>query len=56
MTCHKVTTDAQCIGRYLYSGKRFNNPDEVLLQQVVVQLGQVSVDNWVISQFSFVLC
>lgn len=41
---------------YLYSGKWFNDSDEVLLQQVVIQLGQVSVDNWVIPQFCFVLC
>lgn len=41
---------------YLYSGKRFNDSDEVLFQQVVIQLGQVSVDNWVVPQLCFVLC
>lgn len=41
---------------YLYSGKGFNDSDEVLFQQVVVQLGQVSVDNRVVPQFCSVLC
>lgn len=43
-------------GFYLYSGKRFNDSNEVLFQQAVVQLGQVSVDNWIIPQFRSVLC
>lgn len=41
---------------YLYSGKRFDDSDEVLFQQVVVQLGQVSVDDGVVPQLCSVLC
>lgn len=40
---------------YLDPGERFNDPDEVLLQQVVVQLGQVSADDGVVLQFRLIL-
>lgn len=36
---------------YLYSGERLNDPDEVLLQQIVIQLVQMRVDNGVVPQF-----
>lgn len=41
---------------YLDSGEGLNDPDEVLFQQVVVQRGQVRVDDWVVPQFCSVLC
>lgn len=41
---------------HLHSGKWFNDSDEVLFQQVVVQLGQVSVDDGVVPQLCSVLC
>lgn len=43
-------------GTYLYSGEGFNDSDEVLLQQVVVQRGQVSGDDGVVPQLGSVLC
>lgn len=41
---------------YLYSGEGLDDSDEVLLQQAVVQFGQVSVDNGVVPQLCSVLC
>lgn len=41
---------------YLDSGEGLDDPDEVLFQQVVVQLGQVRVDDWVVPQLCSVLC
>lgn len=41
---------------YLDSGERFNDPDEVLLQQAVIEFGQMSANYGVIPQFCFVLC
>lgn len=41
---------------YLYSGERLNVPDEVLLQQLVIQLIQMRVDNGVVPQLCFVFC
>ena len=41
---------------HLYSGKGLDDSDEVLFQQVVVQRGHVSVDDWVVTQFCFILC
>lgn len=41
---------------YLDPGERFNDPDEVLLQQVVVQFGQVVADDGVIPQLRLVVC
>lgn len=40
---------------YLDPRKGFYDPDEVLLQQVVIQLGQMGADDGVIPQLSFVL-
>lgn len=45
----------RCRTGYLDSGERFNDPDEVLLQQVIIQLGQVGADDGVIPQLSLVL-
>lgn len=45
-----------CQRLYLDPGERFDDPDEVLLQQVVIQFGQVGADDGVIPQLSFVLC
>lgn len=41
---------------YLNPGERLNDSDEILLQQVVVQLGQVGADDRVVPQLGFVLC
>lgn len=41
---------------YLDPGERFDDPDEVLLQQVVVQFGQVGADDGVIPQLRLVVC
>lgn len=41
---------------YLDSGEGLNDSDEVLFQQVVVQLGQVRVDDWIVPQLCSVLC
>lgn len=43
-------------GPYLNSGKRFNDPDQILFQQVVIQLGQVCTDDWVIPELCPVIC
>lgn len=40
---------------YLDPGERFNDPDEVLLQQAVIQLGQMGADNGVVPQLCLVL-
>lgn len=39
----------------LHSGEGFDDPDEVLLQQLVVQLGQMGADDGVVPQLRFVL-
>lgn len=41
---------------YLDPGERLDDPDEVLLQQVVVQFGQVGADDGVIPQLRLVVC
>lgn len=41
---------------YLDPGERLNDPDEVLLQQAVVKLGQMGADDGVVPQLCFVLC
>lgn len=41
---------------YLDPGEWLDDPDEVLLQQVVIQLGQVGADDGIIPQLCFVLC
>lgn len=50
-----VDTD-RCDEDYLDPGERFDDPDEVLLQQVVIQLGQMGADDGVVPQLWFVLC
>lgn len=46
-----------CLGcvHYLYSGEGLNDPDKVLLQQVIIEFGQVCADDWIISQLFCVL-
>lgn len=46
----------RCWQDYLDPRERFDDPDEVLLQQVVIQLGQVGADDGVVPQLCFVLC
>lgn len=41
---------------YLDPGERLDDPDEVLLQQFVVQFGQVGADDGVIPQLRLVVC
>lgn len=41
---------------YLDPGEWLDDPDEVLLQQVIIQLGQVGADDGIIPQLCFVLC
>lgn len=41
---------------YLDPGERLDDPDEVLLQQVVVQFGQVGADDGIIPQLRLVVC
>lgn len=42
--------DIQHLSNYLDPGERFNDPDEVLLQQVIIQFGQMGADDGVIPQ------
>lgn len=41
---------------YLDPGEWLDDPDEVLLQQVIIQLGQVGADDGIIPQLCFVFC
>lgn len=50
------STHVERLSGYLDPGERFDDPDEVLLQQVVVQFGQVGADDGVIPQLRLVVC
>lgn len=50
------STGGQRLSGYLDPGERLDDPDEVLLQQVVVQFGQVGADDGVIPQLRLVVC
>lgn len=57
--CSYYVWFSYCLGfgcvHYLYSGEGLNDPDKVLLQQVVVEFGQVCVDDGIVSQLFCVL-
>lgn len=45
-----ISVYIQHLSNYLDPGERFNDPDEVLLQQVIIQFGQMGADDGVIPQ------